>query len=257
VGREVGHGLTGVADAGVFLARLTRLDPRALVRLRPAGVDRTALWARLPWEALVTRSVPGQLSQDVTVLAADLLAELAREGPELPTRRDEQWRWPLPPAGQQVLERVPVAAVREIGAAAEGTVRAAAHGGVGGRAVGDRVVRDALLDHVAIRVRPDVAGDAGPDPGVEAGGGAIGRDAEAGGGAIGRDAEAGGGDTALDSVEVPQRLIQAVIRMGFLGGVPDNGQVRVLRAATWVGLAAQYGTAWLRPAGSLVVRRPT
>ncbi|HEY7272796.1 MAG TPA: hypothetical protein VH502_08685, partial [Actinoplanes sp.] len=51
-----GHGLVGVADAGAFLARLTRLDPAALVRLRAAGA-RTALWARLPWNVLVTREV--------------------------------------------------------------------------------------------------------------------------------------------------------------------------------------------------------
>jgi hypothetical protein len=211
--------VAGVADAGAFLARLTRLDPRALVRLRPAGPDRTALWARLPWEVLVTRLVAGQLSQDVTVLAADLLAELARDGTALPARRDEQWRWPLPPARTQVLERVPVGAVREIGAAAEGTVRAAARGGVGGRPAGDRAVRDALLDHVAIRVTPDLPGEGGPDP-----------------------------------VEVPQRLVQAVIRMGFLGGVPEAEPVRVLRAARWVGLAAPYGTAWLRPSGGLMVQ---
>lgn len=206
-----------MADAGAFLARLTRLDPRTLVRLRPAGEQRTALWARLPWEVLVTRSVPGTLAEDVTVLAADLLAELAREGTELPARRDEQWRWPLPPAARaQVLEQVPVGAVREIGAAAAGTVRAAARGGVGGRPVGDRAVRDALLDHVAIRVMPDVPGE---------------------------------------PVAVPQRLIQAVIRMGFLGGSPDSDPVRVLRAARWVGLAAPYGTAWLPPAGGLLVQR--
>jgi hypothetical protein len=228
----VAHGLVaaGVADAGAFLARLARLDPHALVRLRPAGEDRTALWARVPWEVLVTRSVPGELAQDATVLAADLLAELAREGTDLPARRDQQWRWPLPPARAHVLERVPVGAVREIGAAAAGTVRAAAHGGVGGRPVGDRVVRDALLDHVAIRVTPDLTGDAG-----------------------------------RDAVDVPQRLVQAVIRMGFLGGAPDTGVVRVLRAGGaagggasgryWVGLAAPYGTAWLRPAGGLVVHR--
>jgi hypothetical protein len=217
VGREVTHGLAapGVADAGAFLARLTRLDAGALVRLRPAGADRTALWARLPWEVLVTRSVLGASEGDVTVRAADLLAELAREGTDLPARRDELWRWPLPPARVEVLERVPVGAVREIGAAAEGTIRAAARGGVGGRPVGDRAVRDALLDHVAIRVTTELA---------------------------------------AEPVEVPQRLIQAVIRMGFLGSAPDTEAVRVLRAGNWVGLAAAYGTAWLRPAGGLMVQ---
>jgi hypothetical protein len=226
----VTHGLSaaGVADAGAFLARLTRLDPGALVRLRPVRAGRTALWARLPWEGLVTRSVPGELSRDATVGAGDLLAELARAGTDLPARRDELWRWPLPPATAEVLERVPVGTVREIGAAAEGTVRAVARGGVGGRPVGDRAVRDALLDHVAIRVTSELT---------------------------------------AEPVEVPQRLVQAVVRMGFLGRVPATDPVSVLRAGGgggpgpfgkyWVGLAAAYGTAWLRPAGGLTMRRRT
>jgi hypothetical protein len=236
---RIGLAGAGLADAGAFLARLTRLDPAALVRLRPVGAaipppafasrptgpppasasgpTRTELWARLPWEALVTRTVPGGPAQDTTVRAADLLAELARDGTALPPRRDEQWRWPLPPARVEVLERVPVDAVREIGAAAEGTVRAAARGGVGGRAVGDRVVRDALLDHVAISVTPQLPGE---------------------------------------PVEVPQRLVQAVIRMGFLGRPGTGDTVRVLRAGgSWTGLAAEYGTGWLRPAAGLTVRQ--
>lgn len=215
---EAGHGLAaaGTADAGAFLARLTRLDGAALVRLRPSTPGYTALWARLPWEVLVTRTVPGSAG-DVTVRAADLLAELSRGGAALPPRRDELWRWPLPPAGPEVLEQVPARAVREIGAAAEGTLRAVARGGLGGRPVGDRVVRDALLDHIAITVTRE--------PGT-------------------------------DRVDVPQRLVQAVIRMGFLGdpAVPDTAPVRVLRAGRWVGLAAAYGTGWLRPAGPLTVR---
>ena len=39
------HGLLGVSDAGAFLARLTRLDPAAPVRLRSSG-GRTAIWAK-------------------------------------------------------------------------------------------------------------------------------------------------------------------------------------------------------------------
>jgi hypothetical protein len=214
----VTHGLVaaGMADAGAFLARLTRLDAAALVRLRPAEAGHTALWARLPWEALVTRSVPGGPPEDVTVRAADLLTELVRGGAALPARRDELWRWPLPPARSEVLERIPAGEIREIGAAAEGTVRAAARDGVGGRAVGDRAVRDALLDHVAILVTPQLPGE---------------------------------------PVKVPQRLVQAVVRMGFLGRAEATGTVRVLRAGRWTGLAAAYGTAWLRPAGGLAVNR--
>jgi hypothetical protein len=234
-----------VADAGAFLARLARLDPAALVRLRPAdpaGGARIALWARLPWDTLVTRSVPGEPGADVTVLASELLAELARGGATLPARRDQQWRWPLPPHQTDVIERVPVEAVREIGVAAEGTLRAAARGALSGRSVGERAVRDALLDHVAIVVTP------GPRVGV---GGASGAD-------VAEDTE---------RVEVPQRLVQAVIRMGFLGSPalhrpdepggrrPDEeAHVQILRAGRWVGLAAAYGTGWLRPASQLTVR---
>jgi hypothetical protein len=247
----VAHGLAAaaVADAGAFLARLTRLDANGLVRLRPAGPDRTALWARLPWEAIVTRSVPGTLAGDVTVRAAELLAELERGGTGLPARRDELWRWPLPPARVQVLEQIPAAVVRQIGAAAEGTVRTAARTGAGGRPVGERAVRDALLDHIAIRVTPDPPSDSGRK--TQAGGQGSGRDALAGGEGSGRDAPAGGEGT----VDVPQRLVQAVVRMGFLGRDPAAGQVRVLRAGAWVGLAAPYGTAWLPPAGGLILPR--
>src|SRR3954468_10457938 len=120
------HGLSGVADAGAFLARLTRLDPTAPVRLRASG-GRTALWARLPWEVLVTREVAGREPRDATVSAAGLLAVLAgggvagRErrdarvaaaglravlaggGDRLPEPRDAQWRWPLPPAASETV----------------------------------------------------------------------------------------------------------------------------------------------------------
>ena len=64
------------ADAGAFLARLVRLDPAALVRLRPApGPGRTALWALLPCGVLVTRTVAGTgAGRRHRVGAADLLA---------------------------------------------------------------------------------------------------------------------------------------------------------------------------------------
>ncbi|RLP91739.1 hypothetical protein EAD98_23040, partial [Micromonospora sp. CV4] len=109
-----GHGLTGVADAGAFLARLVRLDPVAPVRLRPAGAaGRVALWARLPWQVLVVRTVDGGpgdgASTDVTVAAPELLAELERGGSALPARRDAQWRWPLPPARSRPVEALPAA----------------------------------------------------------------------------------------------------------------------------------------------------
>ena len=212
-----GHGLAGVADAGAFLARLTRLDKAAPVRLRSTGA-RTALWAQLPWNVLVTREVAGPGPGDATVSAAELLAVLANGDDTLPARRDAQWRWPLPPPGARVVETVAAAEVIRLAAAAAGTLREVTAGGLAGRAVGQRAVRDALLDHVALVVTP---ADGGP-------------------------------------VEVSQRLVQAVSRMGFLGpaggsaGV-DGPEIRVCVSGRWVGLSAPYGVGWLQPVKELTV----
>jgi hypothetical protein len=108
-----------------------------------------------------------------------------------------------------VLEELPADVVRSLGSAAADTLRMAEAQGVGGRAVGSRAVRDALLDHVAIVV------SAGPR-----------------------------------RVEIPQRLVQAVVRMGF---APADEPVRVLGAGPWIGLAAAYGTAWWRPTAGLTL----
>jgi hypothetical protein len=222
-----GHGLTGVADAGAFLARLVRLDPVAPVRLRPAdAAGRVALWARLPWQVLVVRTVDGGPadggSTDVTVAASELLAELERGGAALPARRDAQWRWPLPPPRSRPVEALPAAELWRIAGAAAGTLRAASEHGVAGRAVGQRALRDALLDHVAVLVTPDNP----PGP----------------------------------PVEVSQRLVQGLIRRGFLGtadrpaGAPaEAGAVQVRVAGRWVGLVGPYGAAWLQKATDLAV----
>jgi hypothetical protein len=227
---RVGHGLVGVPDAGAFLARLTRLDPAAVVRLRPAaaapdGSPRTALWARLPWQVLVTRAVRGRGPAEATVSAADLLAVLAAGEERLPPRRDADWRWPLPAGPGHVVETIGAAEVVSIARAAAGTLRSA----LGAHQVGERMVRDALLDHVAIVVTDastETAAGAAADPGA------------------GR-------------VEVPQRLDQAVVRMGFLGasgGVTDE-PVQIRIAGRWVALTAPYGTAWLRPVNEFFLRQ--
>jgi hypothetical protein len=211
--------LAAHADVRAFLGRLTHLDRDAVVRLRPVADGRTALWARLPWGALVTREVGTAVAGDRTVGAAALLAaDLA--GGAVPARRDQEWRWPLPPAGGTVVERVPAPRLREVATAAAGTLREVTESGLAGRPVGVRLLREALLDHIAIVV----------------------------------ENEAGAG-----RVEVPQRLVQAVVRMGFLGRPADadlgDVSVRVLRSARWVGLAARYGTGWLPPpVGQLAVR---
>ncbi|WP_433725792.1 hypothetical protein ACQP2Y_07465 [Actinoplanes sp. CA-051413] len=207
------HGIAGVADAGAFLARLTRLDRNVLVRLRSAG-EHTALWAVLPWGVLVTRLVAGPGPGDATVPAAELLAALATQSPELPTRRDADWRWPLPPARSTTVEAVASAELSRLAEAAAGTLREVTAGGLAGRAVGQRAVRDALLDHVAL-----VVTRLGGEP-----------------------------------VEVSQRLVQAVSRMGFLGPADkQTSAARVCVAGRWVGLSAPYGVAWLQPVQVLTV----
>ncbi|MEU5787433.1 hypothetical protein ABZ754_06855 [Micromonospora purpureochromogenes] len=212
-----GHGLDGVADAGAFLARLVRFDPATVVRLRPVdGAGRTALWARLPWDVLVVRTVAGAGPGDVTVAAADLLAELESAGGALPSRRDDRWRWPLPPAASRRVEALPAGELRRIAEAAAGTLRTAATEGVGGRAVGQRVLRDALLDHVAVVVTPD--------------------------------------DPPGEPVEVTQRLVQGVVRMGFLGPVDAPAEVQVRVAGRWIGLVGPYGAAWSRKVSELAIR---
>jgi hypothetical protein len=73
-------------------------------------------------------------------------------------------------------------------------------------------VRDALLDHVALVVTP-------PDGAA---------------------------------IDVPQRVVQAVFRMGFLGpATVDRPEARVRVSGRWVGLSAPYGAAWLQRVSAL------
>jgi hypothetical protein len=194
-------------DAGAFLARLVRLDQAAFVRLKPVAEGTVALWARLPWGVLVTRAVRGGVVRDTTVRAADLLTGLGT-ATVLPPAQDAAWRWPLPSGAGRVVERLPAAEVRRVAVAAAGTVRTAETAGIGGRAVGSRALRDALLDHVPIVV-----------------------------------------STGDERIDVPQRLVQAVVRMGFLGAGPDTPEalVAVRVAGAWVGIAADFGSAWFLP----------
>jgi hypothetical protein len=145
-------------DAGPFLARLVRLDRAALVRLRPNGPDTVRLWGRVPWGVLVTRVAaasstvdfpppcpPGPPPADTTYSAAELLDALSAGRGE-PSARDAGWRWPVPAAEGEPMEAVPAGELVRLGAAAAETVRAG-HG-----RVGERVLRDAVLDHVGIVV---------------------------------------------------------------------------------------------------------
>lgn len=167
---------------------------------------------------LAVRTVAGAAGADATVVAGQLLAELAAGGTALPDRQDARWRWPLPPPASQRVETLPGGELRRLAEAAADTLRTAGAHGVGGRAVGQRALRDALLDHVAVVVTPD------DEPGRP--------------------------------VRVTQRMVQGVIRMGFLGPEdspgPDGVQVRA--AGRWVGLVGPYGAVWSQKATDLVVK---
>jgi hypothetical protein len=148
-------GLPEPAELGPFLARLVRLDPAALVRLRPSGPGRLTVWAPVPWRVMVCRTVPAQSTVDMTLSAAQLLDRVTAGRPGLPERLDAQWRWPLPASSGEAVESVPAAELIRLGAAAASTMRSGV-GRVGAGRVGERMLRDAILDHVAIEVR---AGD--------------------------------------------------------------------------------------------------
>lgn len=222
-----------------FVSRVLRLDPTAVVRLRPEPDGPGSAWAMLPFRVLVARRLSQPLPADVTVRAADLATALTDGAVGDLVRRDEAWRWPVPTSAGRTVEHIPVAEVRRLAAAAARTLRQALTEGVNGRAVGERVLRDALLDHVAIVV----TGDDG------------------------------------ERIEIPQRMVQALVRTGLLDATPATAgvgaqsvmadtvgtvvsastesidAVAVRRTMTWIGLSSRYGSAWYRPISPLRMSR--
>ncbi|GIG68616.1 hypothetical protein [Phytomonospora endophytica] len=137
-------GAGSAEEAADFAARAMRFSPEALVRLRPSGDGTGRLWTVLPFRVLACRTVATAHDDDVTVRAADLL----RSGP--PSRHDGSWRTTLPTSDGEVLETLPGAEVVRLDRAAGETLRSRR-----GQGVGDRRLRDALLDHVAVTVVGD------------------------------------------------------------------------------------------------------
>ena len=139
------RGPADVADLAAFCARVLRLDPHGLVRLRQAE-DRLAAYSRV-LEVLVSRTVhsgqPGRL--DRTLSAAELLATL--EGGAEAQPRDNEWRGTLPPAtGWRRLDVVPVAAIHAAVRAGMATFEAV-------RSRPDAsAVGESLLEHEALTV---------------------------------------------------------------------------------------------------------
>jgi hypothetical protein len=197
------------ADAGAYLSRLVGLDSAALVRLRPIPGG-TEMWAMLPFRVLVVRTLAKPEPEDITVRADELLGTL--DASSQPRRRDAEWRWPLPPSRGRAIERIPASEIARVAAAASRTLRTAAEEGVRGRAVGERMLRDALLDHVPIVVTLDTG----------------------------------------ERVDVPQRMVQGLVRMGFLGSVTaGDNDVTVRLAMGWIGIDGSYGSTWYRPIAPL------
>ncbi|HZM81394.1 MAG TPA: hypothetical protein VFC19_37180 [Candidatus Limnocylindrales bacterium] len=129
-----------MADSlSLFAARLARFDPAALIRLKDGWA-----WGRLPWDVLVRIAIDDPAASDHVIDATTL-----------EKRPDADWRVALPPPHEKTVEVVPAAVVRSAAEAAARTLRDIAGGGLRGRAVGQRVVRDALLDHVVITGRSD------------------------------------------------------------------------------------------------------
>ncbi|MEO5834392.1 MAG: hypothetical protein ABIR83_13610 [Nakamurella sp.] len=203
-------------DLGAFVARVVRMDPQALVRLRnspsrPPGPDesgnttpqaRLQVWATTPFDALVTRSVAGRIDPpDCTVHAANLLPGIAvarssdiDPGPVV----DSLWRTQLPPlAGWSWVDTVPGAVIGDLidvgGTSARENVSPA-----GGTS-------SSLLDQQVLTVE-------------------------------------GAGYT----VAVPMRCLFALSGMGFAGtggagGDADASDVRVFATDAWLRLDARFG----------------
>lgn len=202
-------------DAGAFLARVSRLDPGALVRIKPAGPGHLTLWAHLPFDVLAARTVGGTWPEDVTVAAAELLAAIGEpvgaNGPpptlELPRRRDVDWRGSLPPErGWQPLDAVPADVVGQLVTAGERAFRAA--GVARAQAAGE-----SLLGHETLRVRGDAAG--------------------------------------APETAVPFRLLLGLARMAFFGDEP----VAVSVLGPWLRLTAQHGVVYHRAGAARLLTR--
>jgi hypothetical protein len=129
-------GLTG-GDGLAFAARVARLDPDAPVLAREGR-----LWATLPIGVLAVRDGAG--IPDGVYRAADLAAGDATAQPEA------AWRGRLPHRPWTTVETVPAADVADIDRKAAAALRERR-----GHGVGDRRLRDAMLDHVALTVERD------------------------------------------------------------------------------------------------------
>ncbi len=150
-----------------FVRRAVSLDPAALVRIRSRSAS-IAAFIRLPFGVLAARTVPVPTvapipataaapprpdSDDVVVLAQELLDWLDEIRPSPPERADAAWRAGVPPeAGWQRVEAVPDRVVRDLVRAGAMTLKQAAHREGVPEAQPRAEVADALLDSVVLTV---------------------------------------------------------------------------------------------------------
>lgn len=123
------------ADDAAFAARVARLDTGAPVLVRDGR-----LWALLPFGVLACRELAGDFPDGV-FKAADLGEGLRSADPA------GEWRGRLPRGDWETIESLPAPEVARLDRQAADAIRARR-----GRGVGDRRLRDAMLDHVAVRV---------------------------------------------------------------------------------------------------------
>ncbi|WP_026924544.1 hypothetical protein [Glycomyces arizonensis] len=127
-------------DDAAFASRVARLDANALLRAQGGR-----LWAMLPIGVLAVRDLAGGLDEAV-YRAGDL-----SEG-RVQARPASEWRGRLPQPPWEAVETVPAADIAAIDRQAADALRQRR-----GQGTGDRRLRDALLDHVTLRVEHEGA----------------------------------------------------------------------------------------------------
>lgn len=129
-------------DDAAFAARVARLDPEALVLAREGR-----LWAALPFGALAVRDAgSGSPLEPGVYRAGDLAAGDAAPRPAA------AWRGRLPQRPWETVETVPAVDIADIDRKAAAALRERR-----GQGVGDRRLRDAMLDHVALVIEHEGA----------------------------------------------------------------------------------------------------
>lgn len=122
-------------DLLLYAGRLARLDAKSLVRVEPGAV-----WSILPIQLLARRRM------NTSCLPGIYQAGDFSEGIPAGPRADLRWLQRLPKEAD-VLEEVPARTLAEVDRAAGAALRERR-----GQGVGDRRLRDVMLDHVVITV---------------------------------------------------------------------------------------------------------